>query len=56
MPKGHVIDPAILQAALINLETRRTRINDQINSVRSLLDSGSRSPRPKDRRRRKNTE
>jgi hypothetical protein len=53
MPKPHVIDPAILEAALINLETQRARIDDQIDAVRSMLDGGSRSPKP-DGRRRKN--
>jgi hypothetical protein len=53
MPQPHVIDPAILEAALTNLETRRTRIDDQIAPVRSMLGSGSRSLRPNGTRRRK---
>jgi hypothetical protein len=53
MPKRHVLDPAILEAALINLETRRTHIDDQIAAVRSLLDGGSPSAKPNAKRRRK---
>jgi hypothetical protein len=53
MPKSNVIDPAILEAALINLETQRTHIGDQINAVRSMLDGGSRSPKLNGRRRKK---
>jgi hypothetical protein len=55
MPKPHLLDPAILEAALINLDTRRTHIDDQIAAVRSLLDGSSRrSPTPKERQGRKN--
>jgi NMD protein affecting ribosome stability and mRNA decay len=53
MPKPNVIDPAILEAALINLETRRTHIDDQIATVRSMLDGGSPSAKPNAKRRRK---
>jgi hypothetical protein len=53
MPKPYLLDPAILEAALINLETQRTHIDDQISTVRAMLDGGSRSPKPNGRRRRK---
>jgi hypothetical protein len=54
MPKHNVIDPAILEAALINLETQRTRIDDQIDAVRSMLEGSSPSRKADGRRRRKN--
>jgi hypothetical protein len=51
MPRKRAIDPAILQAALTGLEAQRTRLDDQINAVRSMLGGASRSPKPKGRRR-----
>jgi hypothetical protein len=47
--RQRAIDPAILQAAIAGLEAQRTRLDDQINAVRSMLNGASRSPKPRRR-------
>jgi hypothetical protein len=53
MARPRTIDPGILQAAIYGLEAKRSRIDDQIKAVRSLLGSGSASAKTNGRRRRK---